>query len=1319
MSEISRIESSISSLEEQAKITNQTYKNSTDLIWKWVDNLVGIFWGETVEKIYTNQILSIQKQAKSLLTQLHIETLTEEQKIRLERLKDWKLEDVRIVQMTKNTDLKQAVVNSLYGVKWEITGTVHGLKVMITGVIDLAVFMGKYAGSMLGIHPEYKTKINEHATLLFDWMKKEWRIWIQDKVFEFIEQEMIRISTLPQEEQAEAIGNIAGNIIGMLTGMKVWLTLASKKGEMAGKVAQVARITEKLAKRATVNTGRITQVGNLGKQAWYIRMGATVGEKTLNGVAESLIWYGFAKWLSVTWELIRNSTVSVSKKLSSIEKTILEMEEALKTETNPTQQQSIQEEMRKLREERIKIQRPEQNLDEIKANAMLSPEARIQKTKEILEVWENKLTQEQINVIWYVHEKISKGIFSNDYTTLRIMNNELKRAGFNEESIRKLMESWILWKIWQWDELIFAHLKPVTIADRNNAMRLLGRPIEDVISGRLWVIGDKVLHPEKYITHWKQDMNHEQLMRIVQKIQNGQATDTNLRNLLITRNNQDYNTISTIQARLNKADRQLFNEQEEKFRGSLWSTFIQSSWIQWRQIDKVMPGGGTIKHWVHPNFEEWGGWTHCIYGKKPEIKTWPTFKYYHTIPVEAYNDTWLHQKLLDLTEHIRKVAGDRYLEIKFDAIIKNSKQTDNIVLHSDDPLLVFQVWELMKDWGKKSGVYQSRPAHRPEYGVDPYFTSSWELTPIPINPNNHTSHSNGIAIKALKSGNNPNDVLNMLMKINFTLEWWFYDALRARTTMWDNLWRKILDTQRRTGVDQAVVIANSKITDFNLRIMSAIDVLGGKRFTSEQVEAIKKCHETISKWVYQNWYSELREMDKILKKAGFTKEEIRKLMENGILGFWLRSVSRTDGISDYAIGKLHRIELPEEWLERGWLYGHGSINSNADKQIEQYRKQVQQNQRKILRDHERIEKKEVILENAKQVGAKLFVLGEDIMRQNPKLTWIELKELILQKATKNGMKVSSYQLRVLDKQAEIYDALKMKRDEKLKWWFDKAGITMPKNLKQAEVLINANEELNFVVWRDTVTHEMSQINIITSMMYSSGKDIKVTADLLGNKNDSWNNLLKELHRSQNGVSVELNKSPLAITVYADDAHIRLYWDEHWIGTQWYFSRWVNDMILNVWKNAPHDVSDHEYQHFLNKHFLNPDIFNDVWPNIRWNSPIQEINKKVWREVYAHMENGENLRGNVWHSMQNELCSYIERNGQLPKDIDSYLDSSLKNKLKNWEIPKENIWEMERAIQELGNYFNNPNFPREELVWIIRTSFSMENMLNRLSNKYVQ
>lgn len=508
-------------------------------------------------------------------------------------------------------------------------------------------------------------------------------------------------------------------------------------------------------------------------------------------------------------------TVSVRKALFSIDKKIIECEVVLETETNPAQRQSIQEEIQKLREEKVKLQRPEQNLDELKINAWLSLEARIQKAKEILEIWESKLTQEQINVIWYVHENISNGIFSNDYRTLRLMTKELKKAGFKEDSIRKLMESGILWKIWQWDELTFAHLKPVTIADRNGAMRLLSKPIEDVISGRLWVIGDKVLHPENYITLWKHEMNHDQLKRIVQKIQNGQASDANLRNLLITRNDQDYKAISTLQKRLNIADRQLLNEQEERFRGSLRRAYTEATWIQWRQIEKVMPGGGTIKLWVHPNFEEWGGWTHGVYGKKPEVKIWPTFKYYHTIPIEAYNSKLLHQKLLDLTNHIRKVVGDRYLEIKFDASIKYSKQTDNIVIHSDDPILIFQVGELMKDWGKKIGVYQIRPAHRPEYGVDPYFTSSWELTPMPIKPDNHTSHSNGVAEKALKSSSNPNDVLNMLMKTNFTLEGWFYDALRARMTMWGELWRKILDTQRRTGVDQAVVIANSNITDFN------------------------------------------------------------------------------------------------------------------------------------------------------------------------------------------------------------------------------------------------------------------------------------------------------------------------------------------------------------------------------------------------------------------------------------------------------------------------------------------------------------------------
>jgi hypothetical protein len=84
------------------------------------------------------------------------------------------------------------------------------------------------------------------------------------------------------------------------------------------------------------------------------------------------------------------------------------MEESLKAETNPTQQQSIQEEIQKLREEKVKIQRPDQNLDELKSNASLLPEARIQKVRELLETPMRKLTKEQIDMIIHIHENISK-----------------------------------------------------------------------------------------------------------------------------------------------------------------------------------------------------------------------------------------------------------------------------------------------------------------------------------------------------------------------------------------------------------------------------------------------------------------------------------------------------------------------------------------------------------------------------------------------------------------------------------------------------------------------------------------------------------------------------------------------------------------------------------------------------------------------------------------------------------------------------------------------------------------------------------------------
>ncbi len=60
---------------------------------------------------------------------------------------------------------------------------------------------------------------------------------------------------------------------------------------------------------------------------------------------------------------------------------------------------------------------------------------------------------------------------------------------------------------------------------------------------------------------------------------------------------------------------------------------------------------------------------------------------------------------------------------------------------------------------------------------------------------------------------------------------------------------------------------------------------------------------------------------------------------------------------------------------------------------------------------------------------------------------------------------------------------------------------------------------------------------------------------------------------------------------------------------------------------------------------------------------------------------------IWRSMQDELCSYIERDKQLPYNMDDYLDSFLKNE--KILIPQELINEMQRARQQISDICKLP------------------------------
>lgn len=75
-----------------------------------------------------------------------------------------------------------------------------------------------------------------------------------------------------------------------------------------------------------------------------------------------------------------------------------------------------------------------------------NPELRYEDANQFLkEKWLKELTSEQLNIVKHVHENISKGIFKNDWATIRKMRSELRKAWIDWDQIRVLMENWVTW----------------------------------------------------------------------------------------------------------------------------------------------------------------------------------------------------------------------------------------------------------------------------------------------------------------------------------------------------------------------------------------------------------------------------------------------------------------------------------------------------------------------------------------------------------------------------------------------------------------------------------------------------------------------------------------------------------------------------------------------------------------------------------------------------------------------------------------------------------------------------------------------------------
>jgi len=109
------------------------------------------------------------------------------------------------------------------------------VKNIITSVVDLAIFLGKYSFST-----QYRQEIHEQAEDIRNIIDEHGLSRISDQIFEALDKEMTRIEKIPDLEKSEAIGNLTGYILSFIG--------------IAGGAVKIASRIEKLGTLSTLST---------------------------------------------------------------------------------------------------------------------------------------------------------------------------------------------------------------------------------------------------------------------------------------------------------------------------------------------------------------------------------------------------------------------------------------------------------------------------------------------------------------------------------------------------------------------------------------------------------------------------------------------------------------------------------------------------------------------------------------------------------------------------------------------------------------------------------------------------------------------------------------------------------------------------------------------------------------------------------------------------------------------------------------------------------------------------------------------------------
>ncbi|PZM85687.1 hypothetical protein DLH72_01745 [Candidatus Gracilibacteria bacterium] len=350
LSVISKNKLRLDSIVESFDFIKQERDENTGVGVAIIDNIVGAFGGDTGTENYermeqmTKQrleqyIFDLNNYLLELRENLEKNPLIYDEKmilelenilLSLEKQRGFELGGINFLKsiIVSIKNLPTTAKYASYGVIGVAQGGFELAKGVVMSAFDLTEFIWNYSKSFFTGNEQYRKEIYEQISIIWEVLKEI----DSEIVVNVLKQEMDKIAALPSEQQAKAIGQISGNVIGTLASM--------------GALAKIPKVAAKLK---TIRNAESISVGtkisiDTARASLFV----------LGGPAEKVI----GKSLSSSYKKlvkILSGNKPAEFKISSLDEVLSKFKTKFSSSVNPDEKKILQEAIDSMELERFNL----------------------------------------------------------------------------------------------------------------------------------------------------------------------------------------------------------------------------------------------------------------------------------------------------------------------------------------------------------------------------------------------------------------------------------------------------------------------------------------------------------------------------------------------------------------------------------------------------------------------------------------------------------------------------------------------------------------------------------------------------------------------------------------------------------------------------------------------------------------------------------------------------------------------------------------------------------------------------------------------------